>query len=357
MKFFNIDLHISIIADMKNIFTELGHSVDDRSLSDHTWVFQRSKDSIPMLDNGRWQNLSPDQMSNEFYSLYKDELKEYDGFIVTYPPQFSLLYKYFDKPIIVNNPIRYEWPFSFNPEYWKQFNEYLQDGYDKKKIILIANNLYDKHYMELFIKRPVTFIPSVCEYYPSGDYIGNKDTFLYYSRDRIKEFNNQNIVFKNDIFPKGHTHYDLRHFKGIIHIPYQISYMSIFEQYTYNIPLFVPTQKFLLDIYSNRSYNVLKEISWNGYFNAVSKSSIHCDIDNDPNDYLNIESVNHWLQYSDFYDKNWMPYITYFDSFDELNNMVSDIDVKEISNNMKEFNKIRKNKIYTMWQSVLKDFR
>ena len=113
MNFFNIDLHISIIADMKKIFTDLNHNVTDLSLSEHTWVFNRKKDSVPMLDNGRWMHLSTEQLSNEFFYYYSNKFDEIDAFIVTYPPPFALLYKHFNKPIIINNPIIYEWPFYF----------------------------------------------------------------------------------------------------------------------------------------------------------------------------------------------------------------------------------------------------
>lgn len=353
MKFFNIDLHISIIADMKNIFKHLGHEVSDKSLSDHTWVFNREKDSIPMLDNDRWRTLSPNQMSDEFYAEYKNTLSDYDGFIVTYPPTFSLLYKHFDQPIIINNPIRYEWPYSFHKQYWEEFNSYLRDKYDNGKLLLVANNLYDKKYMELFIERPVSFIPSICTYYNDGEYIGNKDEFIYYSRDRITEFSTNKIVYKNDVF-STHTHGDLRHYKGIIHIPYQISYMSIFEQYSYNIPLFVPTKRFLLEIYKNRTYNVLKETSWNNYFGQISQSVIKCNHEFDPNDYLNYNAVEYWLNYADFYDAEWMPYITYFDSFSELEDIVHSVDTNEISNKMRNFNITRRKKIYEMWQTELR---
>ena len=44
-------------------------------------------------------------MIDKINLMSKDELKDYDAFIVTYPPPFSLLYKHFDKPIIINNPI------------------------------------------------------------------------------------------------------------------------------------------------------------------------------------------------------------------------------------------------------------
>ena len=354
MKFFNIDLHISIIADMKKIFHDLGHEVEDKSLSDHTWVFNRPKDSVPMLDHGRWLQLSPEQFANEFYITYKESLNKYDAFIVTYPPTFSLLYKYFDKPIIINNPIRYEWPFSFRKEEWEIFNEYLRRGYDNKKIILVANNPYDKYYMELFIQRPVKFIPSICNYYDNGEYIGDKAQFLYYSRDKIHEFKSNYIVYKNDIFTQ-HTHYDLRHFKGIIHIPYQISYMSIFEQYSANIPLLLPTKRLLLDIYKNKKYNVLKEVSWNNYFNNNSQSFIECNHKYDPNNYLDLDSVSFWIEYADFYDTTWMPYITYFDSLDEVNDIVTIMDTNKISNQMKKFNDSRKNNIYKLWNHTLEE--
>ncbi len=351
MKFFNIDLHISIIADMKRIFTELNHEVIDMSLSEHTWVFNRKKDSVPMLDNGRWMYLTPEQFSNEFYNYYGNSLNEFDAFIVTYPPTFSLLYKCFNKPIIINNPIRYEWPFSFRKEDWEYFNNFLREGVDKGKIILVANNLYDKYYMEDFIKRPVEHIPSICDYY-SEYYEKNDNYFIYYSRDKIHELDNPKIKYKDDLF-KAHTHKDLVKFKGIIHIPYQISYMSIFEQYTSNIPLFLPTKEFLIELYKNKKYSVLKEVTWNGYFNQPSQSIINYDKQFDPNDYNNIESVKYWLDFADFYDEKWMPFITYFSSFEELNELVNNINVDEISNKMKEFNITRKAFIHDKWNKLL----
>ena len=353
MKFFNIDLHISIIADMKKIFTELGNEVFDLSLSDHTWVFNRKKDSVPMLDNGRWMSLLPSQFSNEFYNSYKNKLNDIDAFIVTYPPTFALLYKHFNKPIIINNPIRYEWPFSFRPKDWEDFNIFLREGVDNGTIFLVANNLYDKYYMEDFIERKVEHIPSICDYYDSY-YEPNDNNFIYYSRNKIAEIKNPRIKYKDDIF-KSHKHSDLVKFKGIIHIPYQISYMSIFEQYTSNIPLFFPTKEFLLKILKENKYSVLKEVSWNNYFNTSDKSYIPYKGKYDPNDYNNINSVEHWLKYSDFYDEEWMPYITYFNSFEELNKLVDEVSVVDISNKMKIFNESRKDKIYKKWDSLIKN--
>lgn len=351
MKFFNIDLHISIIADMSKIFTELGHEVTDWSLSDHTWVFNKKRADIPMLDNRRWSNMSPKNMSDEFYQTYKNELKEYDAFIVTYPPPFSLLYKHFDKPIIINNPIRYEWPFSFRKNDWEYFNDYLRDGVDSGKIILVANNMFDKLYMEDYIEREVEFIPSVCDYY-NQYYNPEEDLFLYYYKGNLNELTHPKIKAKSSLY-KTHKHEDLMKYKGIIHIPYQVSYMSIFEQYTANIPLFVPTRKFLIELY-RKGYGVLQEMSWNKCMNQPSKSFISYKGKFDPNNYNDLYSVYHWIQYSDFYDEEWMPYIQQFESFNHLEKLVDTVDLTQISNNMKEFNKIRQSEIYDMWDNLIK---
>ena len=352
MKFFNIDLHISIIADMKKIFNKLGHEVNDLSLSDHTWVFNRHRDNVPMLDNGKWRHLTPQQYSEDFYSEYKDKLNDYDAFIVTYPPTFSLLYKNFNKPVIINNPIRYEHPFSFRKNDWEYFNEYLREGVDTGKIILVANNLYDKKYMEDFIGREVQHIPSLCDYY--GEYYKpEREEFVYYSKGKFKEITSNKIKHKDELF-STHKHNDLTKFKGIIHFPYQISYMSIFEQYTSNIPLFVPTKDFLIQLYKDKRQGILKEMSWNSDYNNISKSFIEYKGQYDPNDYLNIDGVYDWLQYADFYDTNWMPHIIQFESFKHLEELVETIDTDEISNKMKKFNEERKSLIYDMWDNLIK---
>jgi hypothetical protein len=86
-----------------------------------------------------------------------------------------------------------------------------------------------------------------------------------------------------------------------------------------------------------------------------SKSFINHNCEFDPNDYNNYEAVEHWLKYSDFYDEEWMPYIIYYNSFEELNRLVDEVDVDDISAKMKEFNSNRKSKIYEKWNTLIKN--
>jgi hypothetical protein len=347
MNFFNLDCHISVIADIKKIFGDLGHNVDSWSVSGHNWIFNREPSKVDVVNQHTWTNLDQD-MCDRFYERYKDELSKYDGFICTYPPAFSMIYEKFKKPIIIQVPIRYEVPFQRNVENWNKFNDYLRNGIDSGMIIPVANSEYDKRYFEFFVERECKLVPSICEY-TNSDWNPTIDKFLYSSRLPMK-FDTDKIVDKSSLI--NYKWQDIANYKGIIIIPYNCSTMSIFEYYTSNIPIFCPSKKLMKELYSNYSSYVLSELTWNQTFNQPPGSIIECDRSNDPNDYKNLDIMNKWIDYSDFYNEEWMPHITYFDTFEELPVKLN-TDLKEISNNMKDFNVNRKDRIYKEWSKII----
>lgn len=343
-------MHISVIADMKKIFQELGHQVDDVSLSDHTWVFNRKKGSIPLLNNGNWMRISSEEMSEVFYETYKNHLDRYDGFIVTYPPAFAFLYKHFNKPIIVNIPIRYEWPFTFRAQEWSKLTNYLVEGYDRGEIFLIANNLADKLYAECFLNREVTYIPSLCDYFPET-YTGSIDTALYYSKNKLIELDNMGLRHKQT-YLKNHKYSDLLKHKSIVHIPYNYSYMSIFEQYSSDIPILTPDVNLLIDLYCKNLS--MSEISFIKMYGAPARSSQPLSNSNlDPNNYTDLAIMRTLFGASDFYNKDWMPHIQNFSSFDELDILLKELDFKSISETMKKEKPNRVSKVHEAWSTLI----
>ena len=327
MKFFNIDLHVSVIADLKNIFSNLGHTVVDRSLSGHTWVFNRSRDTVKVLNQDNWKHIDQG-FCNRFYDEYKNELKDYDGFICTYPPSFSLLYEKFNKPIILQVPIRLEVPFENRPTELKCFIDFLRNGIDNGQIIPVCNNLYDKKYCEMYTDREWILIPNICDY-TGIEYKGGKD-YILYSRNNV-DLGDSNIKNKDEYLGVGYKWPALSIVKGVIHLPYNVSTMSIFEQYTGNIPLLFPTPDFNIELYKNGL--TLTELSWD-----KNKKD---DID--------------WIRLADYYNQEWMPYITYFSSLNNLKEIIIALDVDRVSVKMKDFNKIRKQRIYDKWESILNE--
>jgi hypothetical protein len=329
VKLFNIDLHISVITDLKNIFSQLGHTVIDKSLSGHTWVLNRKQDTIKLINPNNWRQLDRN-FCDKFYKEYRSELANYDGFVCTYPPSFALLYGQFNKPIILQVPIRFEVPFENRPTELKWFIDFLKSGIDNGQIIPVCNNLYDKKYCEKYTEREWILIPNICDY--TGIKYEGGSNYLFHSKLPI-DLKNSDIKYKNDYLGHNYKWKSLNTIRGIIHLPYNISTMSIFEQYTGNIPLFFPTPEFNLELY--KTGLALTELSWS------SKKEDSID----------------WINLADYYNQEWMPYITYFSSWDEMNNIVKKTDVLSVSEKMKIFNVDRKKNIYNKWSKILNDGR
>ena len=213
---------------MKNIFNRLGHSVDDWCLSGHAYVFGRENDAnkVPMLAGENWCSVMNEYKWIEFFDLYRNILDKYDGFIVTYPPVFAYLYGMFNKPIIVNVPIRYDYGMHTDKIKINQFNEYLAGD----NIILVANNKFDKQYMKALGDLDSVHIPSLCDY-TGMKYAGSINNILYYATKNIDFMESKSFQRKENILHSGYAWNDLTKFKAIVHLPYQISTMSILSSF------------------------------------------------------------------------------------------------------------------------------
>lgn len=339
MKFFNIDLHVSVIRDVREIFKELGHEIKTLSLSGHNWVFENEKIESPDIINiENWKNIDSN-LCEKFYERYKEELDEYDGFIVTHTPYLAKIYEKFKKPVIIIASTRYEYPLTNDKKRWEEFNKYIET---KNNFFLIANNKFDKKYCEMFINKSFKLIPSICSY-TNSKYNPKKQKGLIYSKSRLnfpKTFFDQKI----DIGKKSWE--EIYSYKYIIHFPYNISTMSIFEQYYANVPLIFPTIKFSQKLLES-GWNLYSEVSYRQVLNLSPKSLFN--IKDDPN-YYSLENILKCLKYADFYDfKN----ILYFDSFEDLEKIINNNNFIETSEKMKIENKQRYEKCKALWSEVI----
>ena len=326
MKFFNLDLHVSVIQDIKQILEPLGHTVDKWSISGHSWVFGKEADKVDVVNQQTWLGLDQD-MCDRFYERYKDELSDYDCFIACYPPAFSLLYEKFDKPIIAVSATRYEHPFSGDENRWGWFNEKLTGMIDSGQVIPVCNNKYDKLYCEHFTNRTWHHIPSLCDY-TQATYRPNPINGCIMS----SRVNHQVDGCKHISSLGRYSWENLYSHKAIIHVPYNTSIMSIFEQYTAGVPLLFPTLEFGKVI--------------EGY---LSELFFHANERIVPTLYS-----DQAIMLSDFYDHVWMPHILFYDSFKEIPQILSSVDLLDLSERMRDFNDARKLTITERWQDLLK---
>jgi len=352
MYFLSIDQHISVIADIRHIFNRIGHTVREVSLSGHATVIGRPQGRVPMLDGDGWCSVINGRKSEEFYLENKEDLDQYDGFICCYPPIFSMLYKYTNKPIIIQIPIRYECGADNNPELWQEFNAYLREGVDAGKIILCANSRYDQKYAAGFIDRPVQYIPSLCEY-TGMTYNPTYSQFLYFSSFNVNDPSGR-MIKKHAALQAGHAWQTVADYRGCIHYPYNVSTMSTFEQYMAGIPLFFPTKRYLLEMLI-AAVPVLHQISWQQSIkNGQTKSLIPHPFEYDPNNFADYNCMNHWLDLADFYGDD-MKEIRHFDSVEERDKILSmSVDeLIDISKRMRLHNEERKKSVYSKWASVI----
>ena len=288
-----------------------------------------------------------------------DELFEYDGFVVTYPPAFALLYDLFDKPIILDIPIRYEQHFTERPNAWRAYNDALGCMTDDGRLKVVANNRYDAIYYKYFTGRYAHCISSTCNYIdrvaPKWSPRGTTKLLAFgdYAGCRAAHEAVPDVLFVRDVLGHQYRHDEIIRARGIVWIPYTTSIMSFFEHYWLEIPLFVPSEKFLLQLYDQGL--------------ALSGATCHKSMVGGSNlsrvgtpmpDPHTREGLEAWMPLYDFYDTGEFPHVTYFDSWTDLRVKLTNMrqeDLQETSAKMSVQNALRKSRNLESWRRVLTD--
>jgi hypothetical protein len=352
LRFFNLDLHISVIRDVKSILFQLYPEIEivDWSISGHVFLVGKKQHDTKIINANTWKQITP-KMIEDFNKEYSSFLSQFDGFIVTHTPVFALLYEQYNKPIIMVNSCRYEQPFNWNGDRktQKYLETKLRDMVDRKQLIPIANNLADSKYLELGTGIKSFHIPSFCAY-TETDYTARKRAISppsLYLLKGIRVFPSMpDTAYLEDVLKLGYTYEQLFSYKGIIHLPSEISTMSIFEQYTANIPLFFPSKSFLKSLLQKNKIGFCGPYTRSNYDSRLEPA-------------FGKDWIDFWIDKADYYDENNMPHITYYNDFDELKTIVTTYDEKTlsiISEKMKNKNQQRKLSIYSKWSEIMGTF-
>jgi hypothetical protein len=334
MRLFNTDQHISVIADLKTIFEKLGHQVDDWCQSCHAHVLGKTKQTVKYIGTD-----VSDMNVLKFYNFYKDQLSKYDAFIAAHPNVFMRFYLPFGKPIIVVATTRFDCGLNpGNAEILAAHIRVLQDE-DKRvprRVWFAANNKSDRDYLKYYTGIDSVWIPSLCEY------VGVQHDPASAS-DRVALFAHGGDLGEPHTkpMPGGYSWSDLYKCKAVCHLPYNTSTMTLFENYTANMPIFFPDRVFL------------KEHSWpKAPFKLFSQLSFHrVHSQPDPKDFPG--PVDWWIDRSDALDPENMPHVILFSSLEDYAEKVKSTDYAAVSAKMREFNKTRQQRVYDAWSSIL----
>jgi hypothetical protein len=150
-------------------------------------------------------------------------------------------------------------------------------------------------------------------------------------------------------------------------LPYQVSFMSLFEFYRMQIPLFAPSPALLTRWHLE--LHMLNERTWMSVLGQPQRAStlprhLRWDLNSsaphsvpasDPNNEFDAAAVLEWLTLSDFYQ--W-PHIQTFDTWDELFAKLADKGLLlRMSEKMGEFNVLEEARIRQDWMRILDKVR
>jgi hypothetical protein len=291
MKYFCMDAHISVIADLKNILSP-SIEIVDWCISGHAWVMSRKQDTPDIINATTFMRLNMTQIQS-FQARYDTFLRTFDGFIVCHVPTFAMIYEKYNRPILMLNSCRYDLPFCMTKDVQMadQWNKCIQRLHTKQLLTLVSNNLADQRYTELGCGIRPLHIPSLC-LYTQTTYTPTRPTFLCYSGS---------LPFHPLVTskPQRYEWSDIVSFQGVIHFPYEVSTMSLFEHFSAGCPLFFPSKTYL------KSNPNIQSISayWG---NQIPKS------------FQEMTTPDGWIELADMYSTFQSPNTHYFDSIEEL---------------------------------------
>jgi len=316
---FNLDLHISVIADLEVELYRRKIDLTRWSISRHNFVQRKlfkGPDPVRVVNAKTWNELD-ENMIDRFQDVYGRYLRSFDGFISCFTPTFAELFRGLDRPTLVMAATRYEAPYTNDLAQWSRFNEFIRAEVASGRMLLAANNRGDRDYCEHFIGMTPRYVPSLCDYTQTF-WTGRSGAEAVQSidKDLIKRVTDESLgrwVDSKKILAGGHSWDQVASIKEFFIIPYNISTMTLFELATAGVPVSVPSRRFLKELILEQNSGTLSQLTWF----QVHGISYPTDATN-PNNEDRKDFFDWWLDRADFYDPELMPNVRIVDSIREL---------------------------------------
>ena len=225
---------------------------------------------------------------------------------MTHTPAFALLYEPYDKPVLVVNSCRYEQPFGFTRDRagWEWLNAGLQRMSAKGQLALVSNNKADAEYLVRGTGLRSTVIPSLCLYTCASHTPVHSSIVEYGDRGFFPPC--ARLVERP---ASGYSWSTLYSYAAIVHVPYEMSTMSLFEQYSAGVPLFLPSRAFYSTCIRDGSLRL------GSIYGAAA--------DAPPALAEALTSADFWLSRADYYDTDNFRGVYFYESREDLVRQVS----------------------------------
>jgi len=299
--------------------------------------------------------------SNYEYYKTSSDFQDVDFVICSFPASLCEPFIPLNKTIIFNPAHRYNLA-RCTIEKWQKLNSNYKMLRAKSKIIVSSMSKYDTEYQAHFtgiygyrLYGYGGFYAKGVEYNPirpeilvgPSNHFGSKGVILLPELNSFAASHNFSFFHVRKLYPRYSLN-QLANHRAIVLFPYSVMAYSIIDFYISKIPIFIPSIKLLTE-WKNVNDRTIREPFYCGQVQDItpSNNTIHKFSPND-----NIDAAySYWLGYADYFQ--W-PYVTVFESWEDLINKLKTLDLKKISDSMKEFNKIREADLLNNWCKILK---
>jgi hypothetical protein len=371
LKLFGIDHHHAVQWDIKQILRPLGVKLDFVWLCDgRPPINEAIPSAIPGFYSSHdiYRPAPETPLSSETKAYI--EQKGYDGVLTSHSLVTCFRLKELNLPMLHINSTRFGNDWIQDPTKHQCLVSAIQELLTKNRIHVIHNNEGDSKYFSQYFPslspHQEICIPSLCESLmrlrnrsPTPSKILIWDTrqvlfqetgspFMKEMYAKLKHAHGDAIESQavlmaqsNSYLPEGY----LDSYSAVIHLPYNISTMSMFQQVRANIPIWVPSKRLLAKLLADtREPN---EMSWTVFAPGSESTASLLDHVRNP------EVIERWLQYADFYNSDVLPLVFQFDSIEELvENVLNtnyDVAIEKIESNQAT----KRENIMYAWEQVL----
>ena len=265
-------------------------------------------------------------------SFVKSKCSEFDYIIISdvIPDSYIFLINKCNKKIILEITNRFDWLMT-NKNYYKTVSKAIK----KNNIIVVENNPFEVYHAcdkNIFIQnyyliRPIGYPPNNIvkkEHKEFHDIVAVIGTRIQDQKSLYK-LNRLNITFKYLPYKYGGP-LVLATYKAVLMLPYQVSIMKMMENFRYGVAMIIPSERLLRKLIKNN-------------YAFISSEVFHIP--------------NGVRTYIEFYNDEFRDLFIYFDSYNDLPDIIKNTDFKTLKEKEKEFMRNYEKKAIKMWAEVL----
>jgi hypothetical protein len=371
LRLFGLDHHHAVLWDVKEICRPLGVTVDFAWLSDGR---PPVNEAIPMEVPGFRNSLdiykpAVDQaLTPEFLSWFQSQ--HYDGIVTSHSLVTCYRLKELNLPHIHVNSTRFGNEWIQNPERHSHLVNTLQTLLKQDRLYVVHNNKGDKDYFRQFVStiqpHQELVVPSLCEsplrlrlkppatpkfllwdprqlLLQPDKSVFMREIYVHLKKALGDAFESQAILMTNarSYLPEGY----LDDYTAVIHIPYNVSTMSMFQHVRSNIPIWVPSKELLQKLWTDPKEP--NELSWTVFAPGTETTASPLDQARDP------RVIKRWIDTADFYNPEVLPLALPFDSLEDLTTKLTTTDYQTLMDASERTQQAKREDIVFAWEQVL----